>query len=149
MSNQIIVTQAEETRARYNVALLGEETSGQLSLRVQDVKPGEGTPLHIHTEQAETFHVVSGTFRFRAGDDELTGGPGFTVHIPKNTPHCFRYEGKESNGQLISVLTPGIHDGFIRNVPQAEQAGMPMTELTEMAEQFGVKIIGPKLSPQD
>ena len=83
MSNQIVVTQAEDTRARYNVALLGEETAGQLSLRVQEVKPGEGTPLHIHTEQAETFHVVSGNFRFRAGDDELTGGPRLHCSHPE------------------------------------------------------------------
>ncbi|WP_271274152.1 cupin domain-containing protein [Aliamphritea hakodatensis] len=149
MSNQIVVTQAEDTRARYNVALLGEETAGQLSLRVQEVQPGEGTPLHIHTAQAETFHVISGNFRFRAGNEEITGGPGFTVHIPKNTPHCFLYEGKENNGQLISVLTPGIHDGFILNIPRAQAAGMPTTELTEMAEQFGVEIIGPKLSARD
>ncbi|WP_261844832.1 cupin domain-containing protein [Aliamphritea ceti] len=148
MSQSVVITQPETTLARYNIALLGEETSEQLSLRVQNVKPGEGTPLHIHTDQAETFHVISGTFRFRAGNDELTGGPGFTVHIPKNTPHSFIFEDKANNGQLISVLTPGIHDGFIRNIPEAEANGTSMEELSQMAETFGAKIIGPKLTPK-
>lgn len=145
MNSQLITTNTEIAKARHQIALLGSETNQQLSLRVQDVVPGEGTPLHIHTEQAETFHVVSGTFRFRVNDDEIVGEPGFTVHIPKGTPHAFLYEGQTQNGQLISILTPGKHDGFIQNIPEAQAAGASMDELTNMAEAYGAKIIGPRL----
>ena len=150
MKEQVKITELEETRSRFNIALLGTETNGQLSMRVQDVRPGEGTPLHKHTEQAETFHVVSGVFKFQVGDEVVVGEPGFTVHIPKGTAHCFLYEdvGQKENGNLISVLTPGIHDGFIKNIPEAEQNGVPMNELTNMAENFGAEIVGPKLTSQ-
>lgn len=145
MQHKIAMTKSEDTQARHHIALLGEETNQQLSLRVQDIVPGQGTPLHAHVEQAETFHVVAGTFRFQVGEEVVIGRPGFSVHIPKGTPHCFLYEGKEDNGQLISILTPGIHDGFIRNIPEAEQQGAPMSELSAMAETFGAKILGPGL----
>lgn len=150
MKEEIKITPIEAARTRYNIALLGTETNSQLSMRVQDVAPGEGTPLHVHTEQAETFHVVRGIFRFQVSEEIVTGSSGFTVHIPKGIPHCFIYDdvGQQENGHLISVLTPGIHDGFIKNIPEAEQNGMPLNELTKMAENFGAKIVGSKLSVQ-
>ena len=147
MRNAVVMTTKEETESRHNVALYGSETNGQFSLRVQEVAPGEGTPLHIHVEQAETFHVVSGTFRFRVGDKEVIGKPGFTVHIPKGTPHCFLYDGATENGQLISVLTPGINDGFIAEVPVAQENGASNEAQAEIAERFGTQIIGPGLEP--
>lgn len=147
MNTDVVITDVEDTKARHNVALLGSETNQQFSLRVQEVSCGDGTPLHIHTDQAETFHVVSGSFRFRVGDDEIVGHPGFTVHIPKGIAHSFLYEGQQEKGQLISILTPGINDGFIQTVPAAQAKNVPQDELVAIAEQFGTTIIGPALSP--
>lgn len=147
MNDGVVICEKEDMRARFNIALLGAETGGQLSMRVQEVKPGEGTPLHLHEAQAETFHVVAGSFLFQVGEECVRGEPGFTVHIPKQVPHCFLYPdtGKNASGTLISVLTPGIHDGFIKNIPEAEAKGVPMTELTAMALTYGAKIVGGKI----
>lgn len=148
MSAKVIIRDIETTKARHNIALLGEETQQQLSLRVQEVSPGEGTPLHLHNEQAETFHVVDGEFLFQVGDTKVHGKPGLSVHIPKGTPHCFLYPdtGQRHNGKLISVLTPGIHDGFINEIPKAESNGASSEELSQLAEQHGAKILGPKIT---
>ncbi len=148
MSANVVITEAEAAKARHQVALLGSETEQQLSLRVQEIAPGEGPPLHIHLDQAETFHVISGIFRFQVGDKEVIGKPGFSVFIPKGTPHCFLYEGERENGQLISILTPGVHDGFIQNVPEAQAGGASPEVLSALAATFGVKIQGPGLSPE-
>lgn len=138
-------TEQEETKARHHVALLGSETEQQLNLRVQEVVPGYGQPLHRHLEQSETFHVIRGRFRFRAGDKEVVGEEGFSIYIPKGVAHCFVYEG-ESNGKILSILTPGIHDEFVLNVPKAQEEGMPKDELSEMALQSGTQILGPSLA---
>lgn len=145
MTKPIVIVESDEAKARQSVALFGSETDGAFSLRVQQSKPGEGTPLHTHDDQAETFHVISGRYRFRAGDEELVGEAGFTLHVPKRVPHCFVYEGKDVDGQIISIMTPGIHDGFIRDLPTAELKNTTPAELTEMAGQYGVTILGPGL----
>jgi len=142
MSSGVVVIGQEDALVRGNIALLGEETNQQLSMRVQEILPGQSTPLHIHHEQAETFYVMQGEFRFRAGDQEVDGQPGITVHIPKGVPHCFAYLGREASGQLISVLTPGIHDGFIRDIPEAQKSGVSPEALADIAAANGATILG-------
>lgn len=145
MSNQVVLTEWSEAAERYQVALTGAETGGQLSVRVNEVEPGRATPLHIHVDQSETFHVIEGQFRFQVGERVVEAGPGFTAFIPKNTPHSFRYDGKSGNGRLMSILSPGIHDGFITEMPAAEARGVSKDEMNEIANRNGVQIIGPSL----
>lgn len=148
MHSELTIRTAQQTKDNHYVALLGEETAQQFSLRVQDIEPGQGSPLHIHKEQSETFHVVSGEFMFKVGEQELIGKAGTTVHIPKNTPHAYLYEKGEAQekGRLISILTPGIHDGFIKNIPEAEARGASADELSNIAKQFGAEVVGAKLT---
>jgi len=149
MDSNIVMTDIETIRERYHVALLGEETGNQLSLRVQEVLPGEGAPLHTHVDQAETFHIIRGTFLFQVEDEVIVGKPGCTFHIPKQTAHSFLYEGTEEDetGYLISVLTPGIHDGFITQIPELQRRGVSDAVLSTEVEKYGVKIVGPRISP--
>ncbi|USE35185.1 cupin domain-containing protein [Endozoicomonas sp. SCSIO W0465] len=147
MNDKVKIVSEEKTANQLQVALFGVETDSRFSLRISKPKANEGTPLHLHTEQAETFHVVSGDFKFQVGDEIIQSKVGDTFYIPANTPHCFLNIGK-SQGYLISILTPGIHDGFIKNIPEAQQKGATPDELSILAEQFGVKIIGPGLSSE-
>jgi len=144
MGSEVIVSSAEQTLERHNTALLGSETGQALNLRAEHVPPDGGPPLHMHTEQAETFYVAEGLFKFQIDEDELIGKKGMTIFIPKGTPHCYLNIAEEA-GTLISVLTPGVHDGFILDVREAEQNGASIEELTALAEKNGTVIIGPPL----
>ena len=137
------ISKPEKTKERFEVALLGEETDGALIFRSQDVDPDQGTPLHKHIEQDETFHIISGYFRFIVGDKEIFASEGTTLFVPRNTPHSLLNIGDES-AKLISALTPGVHDGFVLNVPAAEKAGASNQELSDIAENYGAVILGPK-----
>lgn len=138
-----VISNAEQTMQRHEVALLGEETGGALIFRSQDVEPGQGTPLHKHLEQDETFHIIEGEFRFVVGEQAIIVSEGTTLFVPRNTPHSLLNIG-DSKTKIISALTPGIHDGFVLNVPIAEKAGASNSELSEMAGNFGAVILGPK-----
>ncbi len=144
MGTKVIISTAEQTRERHNVALLGSESDGALNFRADQVPPGAGPPLHMHTEQAETFYVAEGTFRFLVDESEIIGNKGMTIHVPKRTPHCFQNISGEP-ATLVSALTPGIHDGFVLDVAAAEQSGASIEELTTLAEQNGTIILGPPL----
>ena len=134
-----------KTKERSEVALLGEETGGALIFRSQEVDPGQGTPLHKHLEQDETFHIINGRFRFIVDDKEVFANDGTTLFVPRNTPHSLLNIG-ESTAKIISVLTPGVHGGFVLNVPEAEKAGASNEELSEIAGSYGAVILGPKQS---
>ena len=143
MKPNVKVSTPEETKNRYDVALLGAETGNSLSFRSQETEFDQGPPLHVHTEQDETFHVVSGNFRFIVGSEEVFASDGTTLFVPRNTPHSWLYLGKE-RGKLLSVLTPGIYDGFILDVPKAQRVGVSNQELGKLASENGTEIVGPK-----
>lgn len=145
MSISPVISVPEKTKERFEVALLGEETGGALIFRSQDVDPDQGTPLHKHIEQDETFHIINGNFRFIVGDEEIFASDGTTLFVPRNTPHSLLNIGERS-AKLISALTPGVHDGFVLNVPEAEKAGASNEELSEIAGIYGAVILGPKQS---
>ncbi|CAA0108623.1 Uncharacterised protein [BD1-7 clade bacterium] len=137
------VSKPEQTRERYGIALLGAETGGSLNFRSQEILPNQGTPLHKHIEQDETFHVVTGSFRFIVGEEEIFASDGTTLFVPRGTPHSSLNIG-DTSAKIISALTPGVHDGFILNIPEAEKAGATRSELSEMAASYGAVILGPK-----
>lgn len=139
------ISTPEQTRERHEVAFLGEETGGALSLRSQSIAPAQGTPLHKHVEQDETFHLFSGALRFVVGDEVLFAVAGTSLFVPRDTPHSLLNIG-ETDALLISVLTPGIHDGFVLNVPKAEREGASREMLNDMAEQYGAVILDGKQS---
>ena len=137
------ISTPEQTRKRYEVALLGEETDKALIFRSQDIAPNQGTPLHKHLEQDETFHVITGDFRFLVGDQEVFASEGTTLFVPRDTPHSLLNIGTDT-AKLISALTPGIHDGFVLKVPKAEKAGASNEALSNIASNYGAVILGPK-----
>ena len=56
------------------------------SLGVVDLDPNSVVPEHQHPNE-QLGIVVSGSVRFRVGDEERELGPGGTWRIPPNVPH--------------------------------------------------------------
>ena len=67
--------------------------------------PGEGPPLHVHSEQDEFIYALDGTFRVRLGDDLIEAPPGSFVFIPRNTPHTWQNVG-DGHARFVAVLVP-------------------------------------------
>lgn len=66
------------------------ETNGT-QLQIECFSPGTSArePEHIHPRQENRFHIISGQLEFIVDGKTLIAGPGETVSVPKNTPHCF------------------------------------------------------------
>ena len=60
-----------------------EQTGGRFSV-IEEVAPrGEGTPLHVHREDDETFYVLEGELTFYLNDDRpIAASAGSFVHVP-------------------------------------------------------------------
>jgi mannose-6-phosphate isomerase-like protein (cupin superfamily) len=98
-----------------------------------------GPPLHIHHEEAETFHILTGRFRFHRDGDILEVGPGATVHLPKGSRHTFRVLSDEAR---TLTITNGPFERMIRAAsrPTDSDTLPPQTPPTPEQQQALAKI---------
>ena len=86
---------------------------------------GEAPPLHIHRNEDEIFHVISGRMRSRVGDRTLEAGPGETMLAPKGVPHHFRVESEEG-ARCLTITRGAAFETMMQAVSrQAGTDGLP------------------------
>ena len=130
-----------------------DTTGGAFGLLESWVRAGSSPPLHVHHREDESFWVLEGRVRFRAGDLDLEAGPGSFVFLPRDVPHTFVVEGDE-DAHLLTLLTPGGGERFFLDAGRpAEGPGLPppgppdVEKLEQVAELYGAEIVGPPLTP--
>lgn len=116
---------------------------------------GDSPPLHVHRDEDEVFHILSGTLRFHLDGDELTASAGQTVLAPKGRAHSYRVESSE--GARVLTITRG--SGFETMVRKAgrlaERAELPpqamptpeaIASLASLCAANGIDIVGAPLA---
>lgn len=126
----------------------GETTGGRIAV-IEDVAPkGEGTPLHAHREDDETFYVLDGELTFWLGEDRPVRAPaGSFVHIPGGVAHAFRVDS--DTARYLIVTTPQ-HGEFYRAISAPAPARrlppaapLDMEKVEAACAAYGVEILGP------
>lgn len=125
----------------------GETTDGRLAVIEDLAARGDGTPLHRHTEDEESFYVLEGTLSFWLdAEPPLEATTGTFVHIPAGVAHAFRVESERA--RYLIITTPK-HGEFYRAISDPVPAGMPssrgemdMARVEAACEKFGVEILG-------
>jgi mannose-6-phosphate isomerase-like protein (cupin superfamily) len=80
---------------------LGEATGKSFVLREWS---GSGpAELHVHHEDDEAWHVLTGVLRFRFADGEVDVLAGSTVFVPAGVAHTF--EARTPDTRYLIVLT--------------------------------------------
>jgi quercetin dioxygenase-like cupin family protein len=121
----------------------GSDSGGALTALEVANPPGQGPPLHVHTAQDETIHVLDGELRWRLGDDLRSTGPGAYVFIPRGLPHCFQVMGERPGRMLITFAPAGMEAFFERLSTMTE---FDAAEFRAAAEENGMRIVGPPLA---
>jgi len=125
-----------------------ELTGGTIAL-VDEIGPRtDGTPLHRHVDDEESFYVIEGELVFHLGESgPISATAGAFVHIPKGEPHAFRVESEQAR---YLILTTPHHEQFYRAIgePALRQELPPdapwdMDMVMEAAERFNVEVLGP------
>lgn len=80
------------------------------------------TPLHVHENEDELFHVLEGEHVFQVGDREIHAGPGDLVFAPRRVPHSQRRVVPRT-GRLLVLTAPAGLEGFFRELAAADSAG--------------------------
>lgn len=116
---------------------------------------GESPPLHVHRNEDEVFHILTGTMRFHVDGRDIVAVAGQTVIAPKGLPHSFRVESKE--GATCLTITQGADfETMLRAAsrpaqaaalpPQAAPTPEAIAMLTRLAADNGIDIVGAPLA---
>lgn len=92
--------------ARVIIHATSEETGGAFGIWETLVPPGMGPEPHSHARETECFQVLTGTFVFRCGGEELIAPPGTTVVLPPRVEHSWTNISDEP-GRVFAFATPG------------------------------------------
>jgi len=133
---------------RYTFKLTAADTGGAFSLFHFIVPPDSGSPPHTHAREDETFFILKGTVRIRAGDTTVTAGSGDTVFGPRGVTHTFHNVGADDAEMLCLAVPAGVEEFF---VAAGQPAPDPMTtpprpteadkaRMAEVAPRFGITL---------
>lgn len=139
---------------RMTVLATAETTAGALGLIEAVVPPGFSPPLHVHSREDEPMYVIEGRVSYLVGDQRFEAGPGSFVFLPRDVPHSFVVEG-DAPARILELLLPGGTERFhIEGGRPAEGPGLPppaapdIAMLDQVAARYGVRHVGPPLSPR-
>ena len=116
---------------------------------------GEATPLHIHRNEDEIFHVLQGRMRFDIDGKTVIANAGDIIVAPKCKPHRFRVEsvegahcltimkGKDFETMVMEMSAPATTD----IMPYAQAPTPEMIDaLVAACSRNSIDIIGPPLA---
>jgi quercetin dioxygenase-like cupin family protein len=137
------------------VRLSGEQTGGAFSLAENLARRGNGSPVHVHDREDETFFVLDGELRVFAGEEEHTAGPGTVAVLPRRLRHA--YVVISATARFLTLHTPAGFERFAAEVGEPAQAlalppepaGPPdFAALAAVAARHHITILAPPPRPQ-
>lgn len=91
--------------------LSAEVTGGAFSLFELVTPPGEGPPLHTHSNEDETFIILEGEVEVCVGDTTRRLTPGAVAFGPRGVRHAFRNVGTGPL-RMYMIASPGGFERF-------------------------------------
>jgi len=123
------------------------DTEGQLFVIENHAQTHFGPPRHVHHDQDEWFHVLSGEVEIEVGDQRFRLMPGDSLLAPRGIPHVWAQIAPEG-GRLLIVFQPaGKMEAFFAELNRLGNIP-PMAEASALFERHGMTIVGPPLKPQ-
>jgi quercetin dioxygenase-like cupin family protein len=127
----------------------GLQTGGALTAFVSSPAPGEGPPLHLHTEENEVLYFLDGRFRLRLEDTVNDAPAGSFTFIPKGVAHTWQNSG-DAPARLLVIFTPASArmERFFERFAEHDSASAA-AGFTALAGDAGMKVLGPPLAQTD
>ena len=122
------------------VKLSSTDTSGQLTVIMQELPAGISVPMHVHANEDENFHIIEGEVEFQIGVEKFLLYPGDMIFLPRNIPHALCVLGEITAKVRINIVPAGIEDMFkeLSSLPE----GLPeMQHVEEICGRYGVRFL--------
>jgi quercetin dioxygenase-like cupin family protein len=129
------------------VLLDADATGGQLTVIRTQLRRGDASPLHMHSNEDEMFVLLKGSGIFWAGDERHEVEEGGVVFLPRNLPHAYRITSDTVD--LLTLCTPGGIEKFFRAAghdprnPKPDNWALTPATMAQAAALVGQTILGP------
>ena len=117
---------------RPEILVRGEEVGEALGAFVFHHDVITENPPHAHHDFMKIAYVLEGTYEFRVGDAEFSGGPGTTVVVPRGTYHTFT---TATGGKLLFVSAPAGNEQLFIELGRLGPGATP-EQLAAIDERF-------------
>ncbi|HEY2279543.1 MAG TPA: cupin domain-containing protein [Streptosporangiaceae bacterium] len=120
------------------------QTGGDFSLMERTLPPGgRRPPAHRHVNCSEAFFVLNGQISFTLESQDLTGGPGDFLLVPRGAAHTFGNADSSAGGEpaRLLVLHAPAMDGYFEELHRLWASGEPPATEQERAlmARFGME----------
>ncbi|PSQ33210.1 hypothetical protein BRD05_08970 [Halobacteriales archaeon QS_9_70_65] len=152
-----------------HVVVSAAETAGRQSVVEMQMRAGHATPMHVHEDVDETFHVREGRVTAHTDDDRRTVEAGGTIVLPRGEPHALVADVESTvtvtaspggfdefvadvESTVTVTASPGGFDEFVAAVGEpVEDPAVPteppseavVERVHELAGDYGIEILGP------
>lgn len=122
------------------------DTDGRYTLVEITAPPGLESPLHVHHNEDEGFHVLEGSVTIVVGEETVELTAGGHAFGPREIPHRFTI-GPEG-ARMLWVLTPGGFEDLIEavSVPATSPTlpppdVVPPADVADILPRFGNELL--------
>ena len=112
----------------------------EMSLLSEVITPGDGIPVHKHSNEEEFLLVQKGKVEITLGDTIQIGEPGDLIYVPKETWHGFHNKSDEDVVMFFGYSPSGIEDYFraIGTTESNEELGLTAEDWVKINNKFGI-----------
>ncbi|CAF3065106.1 unnamed protein product [Rotaria sp. Silwood2] len=125
------------------IKLRGTQTGGRVMIMEGQILIGEGPPIHIHTREDESFHVLEGELEFQVGETIIKAKAGQWIYAPIGIKHTFR-NVNSTNARLEFVFTPAGIENYFEEVSQVfiNKPANWSEIANQVAKKYGIQMLG-------
>ena len=131
------------------------DTNGELAVSLVTQPPGTGSPLHVHTREAEAWYLLEGSMNYLAGGELFHLAAGDFIYLPRDVPHAFRVTGSAPARFLGLTLPGGLMDLYDevgvpadeRRLPDRGVSAEEIARWNELGPRYGLRVVGPPIPP--
>jgi quercetin dioxygenase-like cupin family protein len=127
------------------LVLRSGDTGGALTALETTAAPGEGPPLHVHTNEDELLYVLEGRFRFRMEDDVTEAASGAMAFVPRGVRHTWQNVGS-TPARMLVVFTPSGMERFFERFSEHAERDSAGEAFRRIGSDVGMDVVGPPLA---
>ncbi|WP_104733868.1 cupin domain-containing protein [Hanstruepera ponticola] len=122
------------------IKLSSKDTNGQFTLIEQHNEPGMGIPPHVHENEDEVFHVLTGKVEMMIGAESTTLSAGDMIFCPRGIPHAWRVVGEEKAKAMLSIFPAGL-EGMFEELSELPAGPPDMEKVTAICGKYNLKFV--------